>query len=83
MTPTGSATVAETLFASGRPDSVETVPAARSIVRSSFDDGRTPIRQRRFSPFTPAPHSSSLGGNLLSKREGSTPSGAPRAMADA
>ncbi len=50
--PTAPVTVAETVFDSGRPDSVDTAPAASVIDTSSFDDGRTVIFQRRFSPFT-------------------------------
>ena len=47
----GPPTVAETVFASIRPASVPTDPAGSSMVVSSFEDGRTVIFQRRFSPF--------------------------------
>ena len=46
------ATHAVGLFDSGRPDSVDTDPAGSVIVTFSFEDGRTPIFQRRFSFFT-------------------------------
>ena len=50
--PTGPITRADGLFDSGRPDSVDTDPAGSVIVTSPFDDGRTPIVQRRFSLLT-------------------------------